>query len=165
MSLPMTHSKLPPQKTPLKAIREELGMTQAQFAVALDIDTSTVSRCERSLSEIALTLWQVKRLCKLTGRTLDQLPDRLVREADIEEYRLVTQDQEDQLTPVLLRKRASKTQRQIAVELGVTESVVSKWERSITVPSPSLTDIPKYCQAYDCSFEELIEAFANLSNN
>ncbi len=62
---------------PLRVIREELGMTQAQFAVALGIDTSTVSRCERGLSEIALTLWQVKRLCKLTGKTLDQLPDYL----------------------------------------------------------------------------------------
>ncbi|MEG3838913.1 helix-turn-helix transcriptional regulator [Microcoleus sp. herbarium14] len=62
---------------PLKAIREELDMTQAQFAVALGIDTSTVSRCERGLSEIALTLLQVKRLCRLTGKTLDQLPDYL----------------------------------------------------------------------------------------
>lgn len=62
---------------PLKAIREELDMTQAQFAVALGIDASTVSRCERGLSEIALTLSQVKRLCQLTGKTLDQLPDYL----------------------------------------------------------------------------------------
>ena len=65
---------------PLKAIREELDMTQAQFAVALGIDTSTVSRCERGLSEIALTLWQVKCLCRLTGKTLDQLPDYLGHE-------------------------------------------------------------------------------------
>lgn len=161
----MTHSKLSPQKTPLKAIREELGITQVQFAVALGIDTSTVSRCERGLSEIALTLWQVKYLCKLTGKTLDQLPDHLGREADTEEHRLVTQNQEGLLTPVLLRKRANKTQRQIAVELGITESVISKWERGITIPSPSLTDTPKYCQAYDCSLEELIEAFTNLFNN
>lgn len=62
---------------PLRAIRKELGMTQAQFAVALGIDTSTVSRCERGLSEIALTLWQVKRLCRLTQKSLDQLPDHL----------------------------------------------------------------------------------------
>ena len=66
------------------------------------------------------------------------------------------------LTPVLLRKRAKKTQRQIAVELGTTESVVSKWERGITVPHPALTDIPRYCRAYDCSLEELIEAFSNI---
>lgn len=69
-----------PMFVPLKAIREELDMTQAQFAVALGIDTSTVSRCERGLSEIALTLWQVKCLCRLTGKTLDQLPDYLGQE-------------------------------------------------------------------------------------
>ncbi|MEG4807922.1 helix-turn-helix transcriptional regulator [Microcoleus sp. F8-D1] len=70
---------------PLKAIREELDMTQAQFAVALGIDTSTVSRCERGLSEIALTVIQVKRLCKLTGKTLDQLPDYLGHFSESEE--------------------------------------------------------------------------------
>lgn len=73
-------------------------------------------------------------------------------------------NQANLLTPVWIRKRAKKTQRQIAVELGITESVVSKWERGVTVPSPSLIDIPKYCQAYDCSLEELIEAFSNVSN-
>ena len=66
---------------PLKAIREELDMTQAQFAIALGVDASTISRCERGLSEIVLTLWQVKRLCKLTGKTLDQLPDYLGQES------------------------------------------------------------------------------------
>lgn len=71
-------------------------------------------------------------------------------------------NQANLLTPVWIRKRANKTQRQIAVELGTTESVVSKWERGVTVPHPSLIDIPKYCQAYDCSLEELIEAFSNI---
>jgi transcriptional regulator with XRE-family HTH domain len=66
------------------------------------------------------------------------------------------------VTPVWLRKRAGKTQRQIAVELGTTESVVSKWERGVVIPHPALVDIPEYCRAYDCSFEELIEAFRNI---
>lgn len=66
------------------------------------------------------------------------------------------------ITPVWLRKRAKKTQRQIAVELDTTESVVSKWERGIVMPHPALIDLPKYCQAYDCSIEELIEAFSNI---
>jgi transcriptional regulator with XRE-family HTH domain len=74
----------------------------------------------------------------------------------------MTQKKDDLLTPVFLRKRASKTQRQIAVELGTTESVVSKWERGVTVPHPALIDIPLYCRAYECSVEELIEAFSNI---
>lgn len=66
------------------------------------------------------------------------------------------------VTPVWLRKRAGKTQRQIAVELGTTESVVSKWERGVVIPHPALVDIPQYCRAYDCTFDELIEAFRNI---
>lgn len=73
-------------------------------------------------------------------------------------------NQANLVTPVWIRKRAKKTQRQIAVELGTTESVVSKWERGITVPHPALIDIPLYCRAYDCSLEELIEAFSNAYN-
>jgi transcriptional regulator with XRE-family HTH domain len=74
-------------------------------------------------------------------------------------------NQANLVTPVWIRKRAKKTQRQIAVELGTTESVVSKWERGITVPHPALTDIPRYCRAYDCSLEELIEAFSNIHSD
>lgn len=73
-----------------------------------------------------------------------------------------SKNQANLVTPVWLRKRAKKTQRQIAVELDTTESVVSKWERGIVVPHPALTDLPRYCQAYDCSLEELIEAFSNI---
>lgn len=62
---------------PLKAIREELDMTQVEFAVALGVDPSTVSRCERGLSEIALTILQVKKLCEMTGKSLDDLPNHL----------------------------------------------------------------------------------------
>jgi len=64
---------------PLKAIREHLQLTQVEFAVALGVDPSTISRCERGLSEIEFTLLQVKRLCKLTGKSLDELPDYLGR--------------------------------------------------------------------------------------
>jgi transcriptional regulator with XRE-family HTH domain len=71
-------------------------------------------------------------------------------------------NQANLVTPVWIRKRAKKTQRQIAVELGTTESVVSKWERGVTVPHPALIDIPMYCRAYECSVEELIEAFSNI---
>jgi hypothetical protein len=46
--------------------------------------------------------------------------------------------------------------------LSSRAKVVSKWERGITVPHPALTDIPRYCRAYDCSLEELIEAFSNI---
>lgn len=64
---------------PLRAIREQLGLTQAQFAVAIGIDPSTVSRCERGIAEPNLTVLQTKRLCNLIGKSLDDLPDYLGR--------------------------------------------------------------------------------------
>lgn len=74
----------------------------------------------------------------------------------------MTQEEKQVVTPAWLRKRAGKTQRRIAVELGTTESVVSKWERGVVIPHPALVDIPQYYKAYDCSVEELIEAFCNI---
>lgn len=67
---------------PLKAIRERLGMTQAEFAVAIGIDPSTVSRCERGITEISLTILQMKRLCQLTQKNLDELPDYLGKHSE-----------------------------------------------------------------------------------
>jgi putative transcriptional regulator len=59
----------------IKLIREELGLTQAQFAVALGIDTSTVSRAERGVSEPSFTILQIKKLCQMTGRSPLDFPD------------------------------------------------------------------------------------------
>lgn len=61
----------------IRLIREELGMTQAQFAVALGIDTSTVSRAERGMSEPSFTILQIKKLCQMTGKSAQELPDYL----------------------------------------------------------------------------------------
>lgn len=62
---------------PLKAIREELNLTQVEFASAIGVDPSTISRCERGLAEPNLTVLQVKRLCKLSKKSLEKLPDYL----------------------------------------------------------------------------------------
>lgn len=48
------------------AVREELGLTQFQMALALGVTTSTISRIERGVSTAQLSQWQ--RLAKLTGR-------------------------------------------------------------------------------------------------
>jgi transcriptional regulator with XRE-family HTH domain len=68
------------KKVPLRQIREELNMTQAQLAVALGIDTSTVSRAERGLSEPSFTVLQFKRLCQLTKKLPTDFPDFLGKE-------------------------------------------------------------------------------------
>jgi transcriptional regulator with XRE-family HTH domain len=77
---------LPENAVELKKIRELLDLSQTQFAAAIGVDASTVSRCERGLSEISLTVLQMKRLCKLTGRTLDELPDYLGKVPEESEF-------------------------------------------------------------------------------
>ncbi|MBW4572178.1 MAG: helix-turn-helix domain-containing protein [Tolypothrix carrinoi HA7290-LM1] len=52
-------------------------MTQAEFAVTIGIDPSTVSRCERGIAEPTFTVLQMKKLCKLTGKDVLDFPDHL----------------------------------------------------------------------------------------
>jgi putative transcriptional regulator len=61
----------------IRAIRASLGLTQLDFAVAIGTTPSSVSRWERGMSEPELTIVQVKRLCKLAGKSLEDLPDFL----------------------------------------------------------------------------------------
>jgi len=67
---------------------------------------------------------------------------------------------ENQVTPMSLRKRIPNlTQRKVAVALGVGESTVSEWERGITRPHLLPSQVRKMLEVYQCSFDELIEAF------
>ncbi|MEM6613268.1 MAG: helix-turn-helix transcriptional regulator [Cyanobacteria bacterium P01_C01_bin.72] len=62
---------------PMKEIREALGMSQVKFAVAIGIDPGTVSRAERGLTEPVFTALQMKRLCRLTNKSIEEIPDYL----------------------------------------------------------------------------------------
>jgi transcriptional regulator with XRE-family HTH domain len=64
---------------PLRRIREELGLTQEQFAVAIRASTYSVSRWERGRT-VNLTVAQVKAfqtLLKQIGLDFQDLPDDL----------------------------------------------------------------------------------------
>ena len=66
------------QPVPLKVLRGKTGLTQSKFAVALGFDPSSISKCERGLTELTFTLKQVKELAKLLGTDrLSDLPDYL----------------------------------------------------------------------------------------
>ncbi|NJL22167.1 MAG: helix-turn-helix transcriptional regulator [Leptolyngbyaceae cyanobacterium SM1_3_5] len=66
----------PQQESPLKRRREELGLTQRDVAVAVDISVQTVSNWETGrYQEAKLTLTQIKALCRLLNWTLDDLPN------------------------------------------------------------------------------------------
>ncbi len=62
---------------PMKEIRESLGLSQVKFAAAIGIDPKTVSRAENGQTEPVFTALQMKRLCRLTERTIEEIPDYL----------------------------------------------------------------------------------------
>jgi transcriptional regulator with XRE-family HTH domain len=63
------------------------------------------------------------------------------------------------LTPVTLRKRANKTQRQVAERLGKKVGTISDWERGKTKPQLSFSEVKVLMEFLDCTLDELIEAF------
>ncbi|MEL6494103.1 MAG: helix-turn-helix transcriptional regulator [Cyanobacteria bacterium J06623_7] len=73
------------QGFPMKEVRESLNMSQEQFAVALGVSTSKISTAERGLSEPVFTIKQVKKLCELAKKTLDEMPDYLGKDYQTEE--------------------------------------------------------------------------------
>jgi DNA-binding XRE family transcriptional regulator len=74
----MTEERATEQESPLKQRREELGLTQRDVAVAIDVSVQTVSNWETGrYKEAKLTLPQVKALCRVLNWTVQDLPDDL----------------------------------------------------------------------------------------
>jgi DNA-binding XRE family transcriptional regulator len=72
----MTEERATEQESPLKQRREELGLTQRDVAVAIDVSVQTVSNWETGrYKEAKLTLPQVKALCRVLNWTVQDLPD------------------------------------------------------------------------------------------
>ncbi|MBW4421561.1 MAG: helix-turn-helix transcriptional regulator [Myxacorys californica WJT36-NPBG1] len=63
------------------------------------------------------------------------------------------------LTPVTLRKRANKTQRQVAEAIGRKVTTISDWERGKTRPHLSFSEVKRLMELLECNIDELIEAF------
>ncbi len=64
------------QESPLKRRRDELGLTQRDVAVAIDVSVQTVSNWETGrFKEVRLTLPQVKALCRFLKWAIEDLPD------------------------------------------------------------------------------------------
>ena len=62
---------------PMKEIRESLGLSQVKFAAAIGIDPKTVSRAENGQTEPVFTALQMKKLCRLTEKSIEEIPDYL----------------------------------------------------------------------------------------
>lgn len=62
-------------ESPLKKLREEVGLSQQELASRIGIAVSTLSRWERGKSPAMMTVRQIKLLCRELGKTLDELPE------------------------------------------------------------------------------------------
>ncbi len=56
-------------------LRRELDLTQKQVAEALEVSEQTIRNWENGRTVPQLTIPQVKRLCRLLRRSLDDVPD------------------------------------------------------------------------------------------
>lgn len=66
------------EESPLKKLREELGLSQEGFARQIGTSARTISRWERGDSVPSFTISQMKALDELLqahGKTLKELPD------------------------------------------------------------------------------------------
>lgn len=53
------------------------------------------------------------------------------------------------------RKRAGMSQGELAKQLGVDQSAVSRWETGDTAPRMKM--LPRICQVLGCKLDELLE--------
>ena len=68
------------------------------------------------------------------------------------------------LTPVYLRERVGKTQKELADDLSRTVTTISSWERGFKLPRfESAEEVEAMMRGYECSLEELVEAFGGCN--
>jgi putative transcriptional regulator len=72
----MSEEQTSNKESPLKKRREELGLTQRDVAVAINVSVQTVSNWETGrFKEVKVTLPQVKALCRVLKWSIEDLPD------------------------------------------------------------------------------------------
>ncbi|NDJ17724.1 helix-turn-helix transcriptional regulator [Myxacorys almedinensis] len=62
-------------ESPLKRLREDAGLSQQEFASRIGVGIATISRWERGASIAMLTVPQMKALCRILGKAIEELPD------------------------------------------------------------------------------------------
>jgi transcriptional regulator with XRE-family HTH domain len=68
----------------------------------------------------------------------------------------------EQLTPMSLRKAANLSQRQVAQALDIQTQTVGNWEKG-RVPNLPPSKIKKLCEIFNCTLDDLIEAYEGAS--
>lgn len=72
------------------------------------------------------------------------------------------QESGKRLTPADLRQRTGLTQVNFAISIGKSPSTIAKWEARTSLPRGTPSEIKRLCQAYQCTLDELIEAFEEI---
>lgn len=62
-------------ESPLKKLREEAGLSQQALSHRIGVAVTTISRWERGESVAMLTMPQIKALCQVFGKSIEELPD------------------------------------------------------------------------------------------
>ncbi len=70
---------VPNKESILVSLRLEAGLTQKQLAQGLSVTEQTIRNWEQGKVEARFTLAQVKTLCLMLGKSLEQLPDKFSR--------------------------------------------------------------------------------------
>lgn len=61
-------------ESPLKKLREEVGLSQQELATRIGVAVATISRWERGAPAM-LTVPQMKAMCRIFGKSIEELPD------------------------------------------------------------------------------------------
>lgn len=75
---------------------------------------------------------------------------------------MTNEDNKEHSNLMLLRKRAGLSQRQVAQAIDVQTQTVGRWEQGVT-PRLTPSQVKKLLELFDCSLDDLIEAFEGVS--
>ncbi len=64
----------------MSGLRQQLGLTQEDIAKTLGVTTRTVISWENGQHEPRLTVRQMKALCRLLNKQIEELPDNFSKE-------------------------------------------------------------------------------------
>jgi transcriptional regulator with XRE-family HTH domain len=130
--------------------RKRLGLTQRELAIALDLTEASVQNWESGRVS-GLHIYRVVRLCELLDCAVQDLLEPIVVEeqGDVE---VVT----EYISHIQARrKQCQLTQRQIALELQVTERTVKGWEKG-DVGMDVIIRLIQLCNLFECEVGDLI---------
>lgn len=134
----------------MKKIREDNDLTQVEIAKILGVNRSAYSLWELGINTIPLLF--LNEFCNKFNLSLDYI----LEITDVRNYTLITKDIDINILGKRLkevRKKANKTQENIAFLLNTTHSTWSAYENSkVLIPT---IFIWKFAKEYNCSVDWL----------